>query len=571
MTAVPMIDLQAALRLEQLLQMRRAYRVFWGVEHHREWSGFSDFCGEQLKVVNKDKVLVPFVLNGTQRKLVAMEIRARRQGRAPWFLILKSRQHGVTTLEQALAYWTMWREPHHECLTLAHLDRAMRIIFRTTARLWDHQPAHHRHGKTAAGVNWLEFDNWDGFYACGTAGGAAVARGTKLSRVHVSESAFVKSLRELHRGLVDTVARGIGAYVSESTANGREGIGEAFYDFWGTARRGESEFTPIFIPWYDDPENAMVLAVPDELGQLSDEERYVQVLADRNADAWHRPHVQLTLEQMKWWRTERRRLMADGKSADAIHQEQPADEDSAFLHSEGGYYDATLIREREQACVPPVRTEDNGRLRIWEEPQDGATYVLGADPAGGTGNDDSAVVGFNAVTGRQALSYRNSRVPPDQFGYLVLGDREMGLGWRWRGGKDAQPAFIVVERDNHGHATLTGLLKIAKYPRERVYHHKEPTQDPLAAKEAKTPGWPHSAVGHSLLQTTIGRQLRDGEPAVVDVEVLRSIKRVGHGPSGADFGGRDLAVADGLAVIGLPMAREDPGFLWFGDRMVKLP
>jgi hypothetical protein len=47
-------------------------------------------------------------------------------------------------------------------------------------------------------------------------------------------------------------------------------------------------------------------------------------------------------------------------------------------------------------------------------------------------------------------------MPPDEFGRTVLGDKTVGLGWRWKNAATGQPAYVMIERNNHGHATLTG-------------------------------------------------------------------------------------------------------------------
>src|SRR5262249_6795200 len=43
----------------------------------------------------------------------------------------------------------------------------------------------------------------------------------------------------------------------ESTANGKVGDGEMFYDEWNRAAEGESDWLPIFLAWHDFPEYFM--------------------------------------------------------------------------------------------------------------------------------------------------------------------------------------------------------------------------------------------------------------------------------------------------------------------------
>lgn len=526
------------------------------------WSGFADFCRNEMRVVNQEKQLVSLELNALQRKVVAMEIGLRRRRKKPWMIVLKHRKVGITTLQQVLAYWSIWREPHQECLTLAHRPDDMAMIFRMVTRLWEEQPEGHRHAKTTARVSQMNFPEWDGIYVAQTAGTSGTARGQTYTRIHASECGFWPDMNETHAGLAKAVGPS-SAYVLESTPNGTEGRGQAFYEFWQGAVENKNDFLPVFLPWFGDRRNALALLAPDEIDDQLRAETEVMELMQKH---------KLTKEQMKWWLSERRAISATGRTSKKIHQEHPSDSETCFLTNVGGYYDEELLTEADKECRPPVAVEENGRLLIWEvpDPDEPASYVVGADPSGGTGNDDAAVVGFNCRTGRQAFTWKHDRTGPGFLGSDVL-DR---LGRRWANASNGTPAYIVVENNNHGHATLTGLLWIAKYPKDRVYHQTDEAKlnDDGDPSVSKTAGWTHSAKGHVDLTDILGRTLRDGAPRILDKAVVQSIRRVSSGPNGAEFGGRDEAVAVGLAIIGLPHAlRTEPsGFAFIGGKVVRL-
>ena len=523
----------------------------------REWCGFSRFCAEHLRIVDMHGDLVPLDLNWMQRRILSEEIRARRAGRPPWFIVLKYRKGGVTTLEQALGYWTIWRQRHQRCLTLAHRPGDTRLIFHMVELYWRYQPEEARHPKSPARTNWIELPDWDGIYMSGTAGAEGISRGMTLQRVHLSEAAQYRDLREIHQSVTDSLASD-GSYVIESTAFGCEGRGEAFHEFWKAAKRGESAFTPLFFAWHHDVTKRIALIEPDELEPLSDDEERL------------RRQFNLSLEQLKWWRAKRRQLLADGGSADVIHQEHPSEDETAFLYGTEGYYDRALLLECEARCVDPIRVEDDGRLRIFEEAQPRTPYCMGVDVAEGIGGDDSAVVGFNARTGKQAFSWNWNRVPPDDLGRLILGDRHNGFGYRWKNESTGAPAFIMVERNNHGHACLTGLLKMAGYPHDAVYHHYDPTKDDPEERASALAGWPHSSVSHVHLQSEVGRMLREKEPHILDRLVISSIRHVAAGTNGANFKGRDLAVAAGLGSLAMPHIVDKPVYAYIGGRLVEL-
>lgn len=559
--------LRVLARIELARRQARGIEVVQKLpEKLRTWRGFSDFCEAQLKIKPKEQDveagesgLIPFRLRWIQRQILAAEIRARRAKKKPHFLILKFRKGGVTTLQQALSYWTCWANRHRECLTIAHEVDSTRIIFRMVTRFYDAQPAEFRHPKTSANVNHIEFPDWGSLYMAGTAGkGGGKGRGATFSRLHLSEAAHYPDLSGLMGGMSESIGD-TSAYILETTPNGREGKGQRFFELWDAATKGKNDFVPLFFPWHSDPLNRLPLFEPDEI----DHDLDLEALEIMNT---HR----LDKEQMKWWLEKRRRLNASGAGAALIMQEHPSDAESAFLWGTDGYYDRTLCINAAKRCAPPIAVEDNGRLRIWEIPdkRNPATYVIGADPSGGVGGDDCAAVIFNVKTGAQAATYKFNRIPPDDFGRFTLNE----LGKRWANPVTGVPAYIVVEANNHGHATLTGLLKMAGYPKDRVYHQTDEARvDEWGnLKMGDRPGWTNNITTHADLTAVVGRMLREASPLIRDDEVVQHIRRVGVSPTGAEFTGRDLAVAAGLAAIGFPFARETQGDTkaYIGGRVV---
>ena len=179
---------------------------FAGIEHLRELRHFPQFARQHLRVIDRETgLLVPLELNWIQRQILAAELRARRQRRSPRFLILKYRRGGVTTLQQALGYWTTWATPNSFVATLAHRAEDTRTIFAMVSRFYDHQPPERRHDKTTAGVHHLDFPGWGSVYKAETAGASGAFRGARLSRLHISEAAHCTGLRAGHHAVTDAV------------------------------------------------------------------------------------------------------------------------------------------------------------------------------------------------------------------------------------------------------------------------------------------------------------------------------------------------------------------------------
>lgn len=103
----------------------------------------------------------------------------------------------------------------------------------------------------------------------------------------------------------------------------------------------------------------------------------------------------------------------------------------------------------------PLKLERGpGPLTIWHMPQPGRMYAMGVDPAEGTGKaeaDNACIQILDAVTGVQCAEFTCNSYPP-----MDLGKYAVKLG-KFYGGPKGQ-AFAVVERNNHGHATVDAMV-----------------------------------------------------------------------------------------------------------------
>lgn len=565
----PTIDLGKRLgamqHLGKLARDQELNKAYEGIEYLKDIRNFPEFAKQQIKIVNKAGELVPFILNNLQRRILAAELRVRRQRKKPWLLILKYRKGGVTTLQQALSYHTIWSQRNASCLTTAHEPEATRDIFRMVTGFYEYQPERHRHDKTAAQTYHVEFPLLRSWYKAENAG-KNTGRGQTHARIHVSEAAFVRYLTELHTSLSES-QRNDCAYILESTANGRDGDGKAFYDMWKAAEKGMSKFTPLFFPWYGDPTNTLPIRNLDEFGELSKEEKDVMDRFD------------LSLEQVHWWRDKRLGLAADGRSASKVYQEHPFTPDGAFIASGTSYYDGRMIDEAHKETRDPIppgelkqrygnREGDllSGHFRIWEEPKKGARYVIAVDPAEGVGADSTAIVGINADTGEQAFSWERNDMAPEVVANDVLGRKGMGLGWLWKT-STSTPAYVIVERQNHGHAFLVGLLKQAGYPVTSVHHDEDVTRSDGSRRSSRA-GWSNNP---TELKLAVASVLRDRFPRIRDSRTVDSINGVTEHRGEPRFGGQDLAVAIGMSHIALRyMPGPPPKFAFIGGRMVDL-
>ena len=197
--------------------------------------------------------------------------------------------------------------------------------------------------------------------------------------------------------------------VIESTANGYD----EFKDLWDDAvdawGRGERDgFMPIFFAWWEMPEYRR--PVPADF-QPTEEEEAIKA-------TYH-----LDDEQLVWRRWCIRNNC--GGDLDLFRQEYPASPDEAFVASGRCIFDqAALILRRQQvrnlersvgrfvydydgSTINNIRWVDawDGEIIIYQEPEDGHPYVIGADTAG-EGSDFFVGQVLDNATGRQVAVLR---------------------------------------------------------------------------------------------------------------------------------------------------------------------
>lgn len=525
-----------------------------------EWYGARSFIESELKVLDPTNTLVQFKLRWVQRQILADELRSRRARKRVSQIILKSRKPGVTTFEEALAYWELSRRPHQKCALIGHKPTETEIMFQAVDRFWKGQTESRRHERSSAYVTELRFTEMDAHFLSMAAAGN-ILRGGTYTRIHFAECAHQTEFEAAYAGVVD--ARGSETTtVLESTANGTDGTGAAFHEFWQRSVKGLTGFTPLFFPWFAIRHNSTSLATPDEIDQRLKENDHAREIMETH---------HLSLPQMKWWLEKLDEITATGRSATIQDQEHPSSAEEAFVESGDGFYDADMLAIMARGCSDDFTSEDNGRLRIWEQPQPNTNYVLGCDVAGGNGGDESAIVGVNAETGVQAFEYSYNRMPPDLFGQDVVHP----LAMRWCNTGSGDPAYVICENNNHGHAVMATLFRVRNFPRERVYHQTDEAKIDDSTGQptpSRTPGWLNNVRGHEQLTLAVGRLVREHHPVIKSKRAVASIRQVKSGPQGATFRGRDLAVGAGLATIGIPYALESGGdtLMYIGGKLIRV-
>lgn len=500
----------------------------------------------RLSIKHRDlNVSVPFHFNVNQQK--AHRIVSEHYERDKWIrtITLKARRVGMSSYWDSILFCHCLARAQAHGEIVAHLkeisdkglfrvprDLALELNARIGSEICDVRAKEIRFQHTS-GESRLDI---------ATAGSVGGGRGLTLTALHLSEAALYPG-QDSFLSILPAVSKAPDTIIAlESTAQGRVGIGQAFYEHWIAAgRRGRqwNGYVQIFLSWLDDP--ACFIDHPAEDAPATDLERELMA-SPFNASR----------KQIAWMR---RVLESECQGSEAkFLQEYPhtpevafvATGDPAFHPSEIKYAYATRRDELSPPDAKPeltlryyrrgslssegsnrIRFVDSaqGRWHVYEQPKRGHYYYLGVDCARGleheTGRatgDFTAVIILNGTTGNVAAKF-SEWVDPDMIAHETnKAARYYNLG------------MVIIElTGNLGLWAQKTLREDYRYPNLYVWKGKDDRTDGKGSRNSA--GWETTARTRDLLFATYRGTLRDGMRnlpggfAPVDAELIEQMDR----------------------------------------------
>jgi len=356
---------------------------------------FYRFCS-QLKIETKEQGLRKMDnLLGTQT-YVMDEIAQGLAEDVHFFVILKGRQLGITTISLALdLYWHFLNPGLQGTLTTDTEEN--RDMFRSTLSMYmEGLPKEYKIPLLAHNRNQLSLKNRSRLFyqVAGLRAKGSLGRGKAITYLHGTETSSwgdEEGLASLLASLAENNPNRM--YIFESTARGFN----MFHDMYVTARKARTQ-RAIFCGWwrnqfYSVDGDSQIYKVYWD-GRLTPEEK------EWTRDIKKLYNVEINSRQMAWWRWK----LYEGIKDDALmYQEFPPTEDYAFIMTGTSFFsnarctDVMKIAKKVecdyyrysmganfQDTEVLKSTERLATLKVWEEPIDTAYYVIGADPAYGS-------------------------------------------------------------------------------------------------------------------------------------------------------------------------------------------
>lgn len=342
-------------------------------------NNFEDYANRILKIRAKDGQIIPLVFNDSQRYLHdRIELQKSLLGRVR-ALIVKGRQQGCSTYVGARFYHKTTHFQGYRTFILTHEQDATANLFDIVQRYHENNFPQLKPYTGKANAKELVFPRMDSGYRVGTAGTKGKGRSNTVQLFHGSEVAFWPHATEHAAGIGQTVPQVDGTEtILESTANG---MGNYFHRQWVKSIAGQSEYIPIFIPWYWQREYQK--PIPEFFQLDADDLEYMET-------------YNLTKEQMVW----RRDKIRDLEDPLLFKQEYPATSDEAFQVTGVDSF---------------IKAEQVVRARKLNEGRSFGAIIAGFDPKR-DGEDRDALIyrqGSNAF----GLKYNDFKTFPEKVGF----------------------------------------------------------------------------------------------------------------------------------------------------------
>lgn len=553
---------------EQLTRIREISRDFYKYAKGNLW------------IKDKDAQVIKFVPNRAQKALIDRVIYLLETGQPVRIIVLKARQMGLSTAIEALIYWYTTTNRNITSVILAHEESASRNLYNMFKRYYDNSVSFFKPNRKYDTRSDLTFGYTDkdgnevglnSVIKTATAKNTGAGRSDTIQLVHGSEVAFWDNGEELVGSLLQTVPMRKNTMIFlESTANGR---GNFFAHMWEKSVKGDSVFETFFFPWWIQDEYELEGDAID--GYTPEEQELVDLMREGTEVGGVKYSVSDDRidDKIRFRRHKEREFVA---KPELLYQEYPSTAHEAFVASGSTVFntkalsvmekkvrDAKTYNINDDTTRNPYVTEDKyAKLKIWNMPEIGEQYVIGADCAEGIDGGDFSVADVVRVRDMKTVArYRNDVIDPDQFAHLL--DKL---------GRFYNNAMLGPEINNHGLAVVQRL-------RDLFYHNlykREKGLDEVFETPTAKFGWKTTVQTKPLAIDYLAEAIREGlviDEDVVFIQEAFSYVRDARGRTNAEEGTNDdtiMAKAIALQLWDWAANNKDKLQVYIPDNIKKL-
>jgi len=579
-------------------------------------SDFKYFCEKLLKINPKIKELnsnqtagplIPFIWNKAQCHVWAIMAGLIMKKQPVKLVVLKARQVGISTFFCAYLFWQMWRQNRFRAGVVAYEKKTtLKELNQTMSTFYDALPdefkprlrqKHEGAKVTKEDVFFSDRNSYCDFIVQTE----KALRGVAKDGVLCTETSFYDNAAEFFGGFLPAMSRGTSSIlVMESSPE--DGW---FKDTYFHARDGDNDRTAIFIPWWMcddlysrpitrrgskiyDAETRHVIHFPPEMRR---KQRHLTRLAKE------RGLPPITDEQIWWWI----RYCESEYQGDTewMQQEFPDDDITAFQRASRSAFKVCMpmvnhtveeaedifdikigslvsttytdpscemhdVRFVEEERTGWINQESRPGIVVWEPPQPGYTYTVGADVADAEGEEDedgerafSVISVYCCNTHDQVAEWRGHIDPHS------LGDEIAKIAYWYN------TALICVERNNMGVLTEHRLKNELHYPMRFRWPDWNTGPEALTKKES----WETNSRTKPILIGTFRQWCRDGLYKVRSpgLQTEMAHYRVVRGKFIAKDEFADRIIAAGLTVMAVEQTEYSHRSVVLGSNISRAP
>lgn len=399
------------------------------IRHRHDFCFWAFFC---IKITAKTGGRVRFKLNLPQLMTLAVCERLRLQGVPIDIIILKARQWGGSTFCIFYQSWLALKwDGFHSFVVAAHVQSASETILVMLKDAISEYPAWdiglpddarlalRQRGQTANAYV-IKDESHDKVLEAviyiGSAEKPETLRSSSIHGAHYSEvGIWPNTPKKRPEDLIADISGGMtkGALdmqVMESTAKSSD---DFFHEVWTAAKKGESSYVPLFIPWFFIPHDTLEIKEGREafarwLLEHKDEETRNGKWKDSGKHYWWLWSLGATLEGINWYRFKR----LDYTTYIQMANEAPSTWVEAFQSAGQKVFDFYQVEAKRMHCRPPAfrgdlysdakegedvlkgitfQTKPDGTLNVWELPDDtpiADRYLVAVDIGGPNSTSD---------------------------------------------------------------------------------------------------------------------------------------------------------------------------------------
>ncbi len=339
-----------------------------------------------LQIVNADQEMVPLRPKPAQARFAAIAAQQRAEGKPVRIIVLKARKEGISTWTQGELIHNVTTMPNRKALVVAHDGETAEEIFTMGETMYNQlpdevigspeqlkkgeglhlkpelvstrkgqelhfgEPSRQRRREGLMGLN--------SSYKVDTANEYEAGRGKTIHDLHISELAFYQNPEKKLKALLNAMSESVNTMiVIESTADGYN----LFRKYWVAAVQRQSDFYPLFIPWYEEPNYTR------PFGNEEDRDEFIAQIGTGDYGE-HEPalvEAGVSVEQLHW----RRWAIANKAHGDlrAFWQEYPARWEEAFLTAGRQVFAPNLVAKVIERAERSDKTAQEGVLQAQGE------------------------------------------------------------------------------------------------------------------------------------------------------------------------------------------------------------